>query len=377
MSFSPLEQNNARSNLRRVVKCLFEELQLEGLRAAFFVGSVATNEETLRFDSSGRLEVSDIDIILDLSLSTYAKFRLLNISQQISKELTLKLAEKGYKTNVSIGLTCFNIAKYLPSVNPNAIFLFELNPFYSKKREKYSVKQYSIIPTKINCLDLAVSSIADYVFLKADLSLSTNAKCYTIAKRCLTLLNSLMLFEGLIFKGYNKRFEAVKKNFSKLYSVLSEDDIKYFEAFTLFKLTGNICPVTKVFETSAENLDNLIPRLDLYFRGLASRVLIHELQGCIENVDNSRDLQHLIIQYVEINKLSHIDSLLSSFKILPAVLSLDKKRVKIALYSIFSKKLQINVALRFLIMRSFVDIDRVTSTQDISITERMWELFPV
>lgn len=270
--------------LRTLLSSAIREISINGLRTVYLVGSAASEEMTLVLDQANdMIAPTDIDVVLDLSVLSYAKYRFLNMAGRLSEEISNKLSEKGLKTHVSVALTSFNVSKFLPSIKPNSVFMFELTPLDSQAT-KSLLSSELFLPTKSDSFDLTVSSLADYVFLKTGLlgSLNVREKCYVVAKRCLTLLNSLMLFKGLRSKSYKGRFALANADFEELSNVLTLREISLLKVLTEFKLSGNIGLLANSFGISKEDdFDSLFAALESFFKELSSKILMYEFQNMI------------------------------------------------------------------------------------------------
>ena len=330
------------------------KMQLHGLKAVYIVGSAATAEETNELHSENAL--SDIDVILDVSSFVYPIFRLLNYCDQISKILSSRLSMLSCKRKVSVGLTCLSLSKWVPQIAPNSIFLFEMFPVYGAS--KLPARQKSI--AKSDAFDLAISSIIDYLSVSYQPSLvKTKQDCYVLAKRSLTLLNSLMLFRGLSSRSYLSRIAMANLHFNKLSMVVTKEDLSAFRELTNFKLSGDTSSLFKSFDLPQEDYEHLFIYLKSFFEKSALNILIAELTEMVQDnkslIFSLDNFERLVKKYIVINRRSLFQTSLSFVSVARIILEFNSQKLIVALHSIFSNRIPVKVLIQCLVLLSFLD----------------------
>ncbi|MEM3526035.1 MAG: hypothetical protein QXV37_01350 [Candidatus Jordarchaeaceae archaeon] len=163
-------------------------------------GSLASNEVTF-FKKNRVYFMSDFDIILSVDTLSFLRNSLQKYSNNLSKTLTKALNSKGIKTHVSLTVISPKISQFIRFLLPNSVYLYEMRPVRTSPYG-FDILPYSlnIRPTKIDCLNLIFSALADYIFVKFDLieDFSIFDKIYVVAKRYCTLVYSLLLFNGIL-----------------------------------------------------------------------------------------------------------------------------------------------------------------------------------
>lgn len=340
----------------------------KGLRDIYAVGSLSSNEVTvIRNEHSDKIYISDIELIVDVGISTFMICCVKGVAKRLSQELTKILKLRGFKTHVSITITSFALSRLIPSIKPNSVYLYEL------KRVKLDSSDFTtfstdllIRPSKLDSLNLVFSSIADYVFAKLNLfeNLTIHEKCYIVAKRCLTLLYSLMLFNEVYPKSYVSRITLAKEHFKKLSNVLSYSDIEVLEALTYYKLSGNLIVLAQKLPTNSRDTNSTLEFLDRYFEELTKKVLMHELAICVytkEKLELRRspdNLATLLGEYkskIQMPLLKRIVYVMTH-TVLAVLCSEERdwKKLKVIHYSLLTKGLKIEDLLRYLVSLTFL-----------------------
>jgi len=363
-----------------------------GLRDIYVVGSLSSGEVTLiRDDSSDKIYASDIELIIDLSTSAFIIDRLRGVAEKLSKDMTNVLSSRGLKTHVSITTTSFALSRFIPFIKPNTVYLYELRRVLLGSGD-YSVSSsyLPVEPSKLDSLNLIFSSIADYMFAKLNLfkDLTTNEKCYIHAKRCLTLLYSLMLFNGVHPRSYAERVTLAKKHFDKLCEVISGDDIRILEALTKYKLSGNSVILTQRLPLNLKTIYKLLEFLDQYFQELATKTLVYELAGYICDDEklkpNERpdDLRVLLSEYRSKIRLPLHERImyLTTHMILTVLRpkATAWKKLQAISHSVIAQGLKIEDLLRYLISLEFllmVNAKTKHKPESVNGIKQMWDSF--
>jgi len=363
-----------------------------GLRNIYVVGSLSSDEATIiRSKCSDKIYASDIELFVDVGISTFIICFVRGVAKELSQKLTKILGFRGFKTHVSITITSFALSRFIPFNRPNSVYLFELRRIVLDASDFATSPADSLTrPNKLDSLNLVFSSLADYVFAKLNLfeNLTVDEKCYIFAKRCLTLLYSLMLFNELYPRSYISRIALAKKRHKKLINVLSYSDLEVLEALTYYKLSGNTVMLTQRLPMNSRDMNSTLKFLDKYFEKLAKKVLMYELADYVYTKERlklrklSGNLPILLGKYKSKIKLPFLKRIthLVVHMILTIVCprEIDWKKLKVISYSLLTKKLRIEDLLRyqmglaFLLMVSRNNKNKLKSVYDIKL---MWDSF--
>ena len=103
---STINMNDFIVDFRRLVVKSVNAHFPSGLKNIYVVGSFSSGEITILHNPlSGAVYMSDIDVIVDVDLTTFLKCRITGVAQKLSKLLTDRITSKGVKTHVSISVT--------------------------------------------------------------------------------------------------------------------------------------------------------------------------------------------------------------------------------------------------------------------------------
>jgi len=372
----------------RAIRASFKK----GLRNVYVVGSLASDEVTVICNErSGKMFASDVELIVDVSLPAYAICCVKGTANKLSQKLTEILELRGFKTHASITITSFALSRFIPAIKPNSVYLYELR--HVVLNSKYLTTRstaFRIRPDKLNCINLVFSSIADYVFARLNLfeNLTAPEKCYIIAKRCLTLLYSLMLFNEIYPKSYISRITLAQEHFEKLLDVLSYFDIEVLEALTYYKLSGNLDILVQRLPLSSKDTNNTLGFLGGYFEELAKKVLMYELTNCVYTKEKLKprhlpdNIAILLGEYVSKIKM-HLPK---KIMYLMARLTLailcpeerDSEKLRIISYSLLAKGLKIEDLLRYLVSLTFLSMvsgNARTGLKNVEGIKLLWDSF--
>lgn len=380
------------STMRLVVRAIREYTSVNDLKKMYVSGSFSSKEVTVIYDQQfDRTYMSDIDILLDVSVAAFVKWRLFDLANEISEILTNALSSKGFKTHVSISTTSFALSRFLPFIKPNTVYLYELRPVVLDSRN-YTISSSHLLirPSKSDSLNLVFSSIADYVFAKLDLfeNLAIYEKCYILAKRCLTLLYSIMLFNGVYPKSYVERVALAKKYFDKLRNVLSYNDIQVLEVLTEYKLSGNPVILTQKLLPNLKTINKTLEFLDQYFKELALKILTYELANYVYTEETLKlgkrpdNLAILLGEFKSKIKLPIHKRIMYFIMHMTSTISHPKKtgwkKLKIISHSLLTKGFRIEDLLRYLVSLKFlliVDGKARRNLKSVDDTKLMWDSF--
>jgi len=360
----------------------------------FLVGSSANDETTIVRDNFGSKEilVSDLDIIISVDMPTFVRDRILRSSSKLAKALTSALQLRGHKTHVSIGTFSYKLHRLIPSFFPfpNTIYQYEMARVVLDKNQ-YSISpvRFRITPSKSDCLDLIFSAIMDYVSMNLELNedITTQEKCYTVAKRCLTLLYSLLLFEEKNPRGYTSVAKLVKEHFGEFRDVIAYTDLEVLTILAEYKIQGDPRLLTEKLPIKKKTLDEALLFLSNFFEGLAERVLLYELNHYLDSCKNDAKEGHdslckLVEKYRTKSKIS-IARCLTLFLKYAVYLVVDKdfRKLKFRTISILSRRLEISSYIRYLVGKLFGLLTTSTNKDKAklkclaSYTMNLWNLF--
>lgn len=330
----------------------------------FFVGSLANDEATIVRDgfSSKKILSSDLDIIIFVDMLTFVRNRILKLPSKLAKELTYALESNGHKTHVSVEVFSYALHRFIPSFFPNTIYQYEMARVTLDKNQ-YSISpvRLHVTPSKSNCLDLVFSAIMDCTSMKLELykDITTQQKCYVVAKRCLTLIYSLLLFEAEKPRGYMSTVKLAKNHFSKFQDIIACTDLEVLTVLAEYKIQGDPRILTEKLPTKEKTLDEALLFLFSFFERLAERVLLYELNhyfsSRINDAKYGRELLcELLEEYRTKSKIS-IARCLTLFLMYSAYFVADRdfRKLKFRISSVLSGRLEINSYVRYLVGKLF------------------------
>jgi hypothetical protein len=358
----------------------------------FFVGSLANNEITIvqdNFGSKGTL-VSDMDIIIFVDIPTFVKDRILRLSSKLAIALTHALQLRGHKTHVSIATFSYKLHRLIPSFFPlpNTIYQYEMARVMLNQNQ-YSISpiRFRITPSKSDCLDLIFSAIMEYVSVNLGLyeDITIQEKCYVLAKRCLTLLYSLLLFEEKNPRGYTSSAKLIKEHFDEFRDVIAYTDLEVLTILAKYKIQRDPRLLIEKLPLKEKTLDEALLFLFNFFEGLAERVLLYELNQYLDSCkNNAKDdsLFGLVEKYGTKSKISIARCLYLLLKYaVYLVVEKDFRKLKFRTISILSRRLEISSYIRYLVGKLFgllttsTNKDKAKLRGLASYTMNLWNLF--
>lgn len=331
----------------------------------FFVGSLANDETTIVQNNLNSKEIllSDLDIIILVDAATFFRNRILRVPSKLSKALTHTLESKGHKTHVSIDVFSHRLYRLIHSYFPNTIYQYEMAKVTLNKNY-YSISpiRFQVKPSKSDCIDLIFSAIMDYLSMRLELSedATTEQKCYAVAKRCLTLIYSLLLFEAKKPRGYRSTAELIKKYFGEFQNVIANADLDVLTALAEYKIQGDAGLLAEKLPLKEKTLDEALWFLYSFFERLAERVLQFELghsfDSCTDDAKHENDsLYGLLEKYTRKSKVSIVGCLTLSLKYTAyLVVDRDFRKFRFRTYSALSKRLEMSSYIRYLVGKSFL-----------------------
>jgi hypothetical protein len=370
-----------------IIKSILRYIPYNSLLGVYAIGSFASDEATImNCGDSDEIYISDFDGIIDVTPTAYFKYYFNRLAENLSQMLTVYLRSNGLRTHVSLTITCFKLSKLFSSLKPNTVSLYELRPLISRKESENNLNALRRIPSRVDIINLVYSSIADYVFtyLMEPSSCTVAEKCYIIAKRCLTLLYSLMLFNGIYPNSYTERIALAKKHFNKLAGVLTYNDIEILEVLTDYKLSGNLFTLIERLPLDERTSFSVLEFLNDFFKGLALKILKYELSNCKgDEFQKNRHITDLTLLLRNHKLMFEIKSPeLAVYVWLYTFSCLKNKcynRFGALLFSLLREKLKIEDWIRYLISLVFISSvqkNKFTDLQTaITLLKTMWDSF--
>lgn len=213
-------------------------------------GSLATGEATV-IKSGRKLIVSDFDFVVCLTLPYYFLAIIRRIFPTISDKITKILSNRNISTHICYTPTT-SIMGVLSHFNKTSertlIYDYEFTFNKYVLGEKKSIKKRAPSPTRLDAIQLVFTTIADYLFLDS-LFDSYKEKVYWLAKRFLTLIYSVLIFEGVPSKSYVERARNAADSLN-LKKMLPNGSLQLIKSFTEIKLTGSFDAIYEIFKTN-------------------------------------------------------------------------------------------------------------------------------
>ena len=371
-----LDRKSKENTLINLTLKVIQEVVKSGIKKVYLVGSLASCESTVLNKNTW---VSDVDMIIDVELSTFLKLLILGSRKNLSERLSLVL-----KSHVSVTITSLKLARYFKSIRPNALYLFEMTPLSLDKTEaKIQPGRPNEFPGLSDSLNLAFSAIADYLFLQSEVhkEVSDEEKTYILAKRCLTLLNSFLMFKRIYSRSYLERMKMATEHYAKLSSILTENDIKVLQILTDFKLSGDHIILNKLPLSHGQNMPEF---LSDYFKKLAVRIFPYLLAEYTESNPLSKTQKELVFCNLLDGYKSHASiSFISCFfyaisQVLLFLKDRKNEKLKVALYSVSIERLKAGDFIRLMIGKAFFKSffkNESVGKEHISAIKLLWDQF--
>lgn len=226
---------------------LLSRIPIEAIKDIQITGSIANGEGTvIKCDS--KVVTSDVDIVVYLGFPYFIIATIKGIFENLSQEVNLYLSAKGLKTHICFTGTT-RITKLFSYFSDSHIYDFE----FIKNKSLYNqgslcMEKRAHMPTKKDALQLTFTVIADYLFLDS-LAPSDIEKVYLLAKRFLTLIHALLIFEGNPKFSYKERVTAIETT-PKISDFLSTSEKEFLRKFTYFKLNGKLSYIFDAFKST-------------------------------------------------------------------------------------------------------------------------------
>jgi hypothetical protein len=268
----------------KILRLIYDELIRTRPRRLYFlvVGSIAKNEISyleLKKENGRLLILSDLDLIVLADSISFIKYKLLEYNQ-ITVKIAESLERNGIKTHISLTLMCPRLYKLLNFSNLNTINLYEIKIIKCPKSPKpcqIVEKPKKVIVSTEDCLNLVISSIADYIFVLVN-KVRTKEAIYIISKRILSLFYALELSMGLTPRGFTDVPIIAEKNLEKINNFVGENELKLLYVIANFKKNCDLSYLKQNIRNLGYNIssDNDLLQLLLdFFENYVKKVLFH------------------------------------------------------------------------------------------------------
>jgi hypothetical protein len=268
----------------KILRLIYDELIRIRPRRLYFlvVGSIAKNEISyleLKKENGRLLILSDLDLIVLADSISFIKYKLLEYNQ-ITVKIAESLERNGIKTHISLTLMCPRLYKLLNLSKLNTINLYEIKIIKCPKSPKpcqIVEKPKKVIVSTEDCLNLVISSIADYIFVLVN-KVRTKEAIYIISKRILSLFYALELSMGLTPRGFTDVPIIAEKNLEKINNFVGENELKLLYVIANFKKNCDLSYLKQNIRNLGYNIssDNDLLQLLLdFFENYVKKVLFH------------------------------------------------------------------------------------------------------
>ncbi|MHA1705616.1 MAG: hypothetical protein ACTSUX_06000 [Promethearchaeota archaeon] len=273
------EGNELLKNILRVsVLMLLKYVPITAIKDIQITGSIANGEGTV-IKTEPKIIASDIDIVVYLSFPYFLIIAMKEIFKKLSEAINSYFSAKGIKTHICFTGTS-KVLRCLSFLNKLHIYDYEFitnKSLLNTRRTNINNKIYT--PTKKDALQLTFTVIADYVFL--DLKASSEIrKVYLLAKRFLTLLYVILIFEGKQRIKYKQRISSVEDMSNRL-NLLSAREIYLARKFTNFKLSGDLAYIFDAFKL--KDIKQIISLQKKLLADMIVKVLCYQLRKINNN----------------------------------------------------------------------------------------------
>jgi hypothetical protein len=266
MAKNPKHDSILHEILKFSIKSLFSNLGEKQILGVLLTGSVANGEGTVLVADSLSI-ISDLDLVVYLDFISYLKNR--NIFDHLSNEVTKKLISQGYNTHVVFLPHC-SFMSYLSKSN---IYDYEFR--YGKRiYGQIPVFNETALPSFNDALELTFTVISDLIFNNSQ-KIEKSEQSYILAKRALTLLNSVLIFYQVPLETYKKRIEFAKMCYDKKNFPFNSDEIEVLSLYTEFKLFGSIDNLMK--SLGMAEINELLAFQTQFLKMLVLKCLYYEL----------------------------------------------------------------------------------------------------
>ena len=276
LDFRLAKQNYADDVLRGIVKealdFLLKNVSANKIKCILVTGSIANGEGTV-IKHNSFLVTSDFDFVVYLDFPYFLKNKI--YFQHLSQEISMRLMNREVATHV-VFLPATKVLQSVFCLTNSSIYEYE---FANASKCVFGTTQsfnLAARPTKRDALELSFTVVSDLVFSNFK-SLSQIEQSYIYAKKALTLLNSLLIFNGLFAETYEKRMKIAKKYMHIGILPLAQNELKILDLFTEYKLSGSFF---QLFDSLAcKDIGDLLRFQREFLTNLTKKILAFELNN--------------------------------------------------------------------------------------------------
>jgi hypothetical protein len=334
LNFTMAKDHNANSTLQAITEesliFLLRNTDPSKIHSIILTGSLANAEGTV-VNNKSQIVTSDFDF--EVYIDTFYFLLHKSLFHTLSRKMTKNLLSRGINTHVEYQPSNPSLESALSFLN-SKIYEYEFALASKCVFGRPPVFDATARPTKVEALELTFTVAGDIVFSENEKNSDTELS-YIYAKRSLTLLNSLLIFNGIFAESYQKRLDAGIEYSEKL-KRLSPEDLSMLRTFTEFKLSGSIEKTMATLKCTSVN--DLVKREKEYLKNLTSRVLLYEIANfktdygenlltCANDGKLSlEDCSTLLNQYLKNNKTRLIPRLLGVVLCLLSLVKRDQEK---------------------------------------------------
>ncbi|NHJ31523.1 MAG: hypothetical protein FK732_01555 [Asgard group archaeon] len=292
------KRNSADEILRTITKealeFLLENVNANRIKCILVTGSLANGEGTV-IENNSSLVTSDFDFVVYLDFLYYLKNR--NLFQHLSQVITRRLVKRKVNTHV-VFLPSSQIFQTAIRFTKSSIYEYEFA--IASKCVFGTAQSFNLAtrPTKRDALELSFTVVSDLFFSNFN---SRIEESYIYAKRALTLLNSVLIFQGLFAETYKKRVKIAKSYMSRGILPITQDEMKILEIFTEYKLSGSL---QQLFNALSYNkICDLLQFQREFLKNLTKKILSFELDNIFVEEKQTKTRHNKSSQNVRFPKL--------------------------------------------------------------------------
>ncbi|WGM90390.1 MAG: hypothetical protein NUK63_04520 [Candidatus Bathyarchaeum tardum] len=297
------KDDHADQTLRAIAKevliFLMQKIERKKIHGILLTGSLANGEGTVVKHGSC-IVTSDFDFVVYLDSQYFLKNKVL--FQKMAHQMTTNLVNKGITTHVDFLPIDLNLRSAFTFMTLN-IYEYEFSlaskcvlgnsPHFNK----------NIKPSRKDSLELAFTVASDLVFSELT-SDSEIEQSYKYAKRALTLLNSLLIFQGIYAETYEKRIEFAKKHLTNGLPLLVKNELWLLQLFTEYKLHGSLENIMNSLRCTS--LSALIKLEKEFLKKLTVKIIFYEIM-CLTRGHRGQNFElNVVYEHISPKSFSHL-----------------------------------------------------------------------
>lgn len=269
MAKEPHADQTLRAIAREALIFLLQKIEPKKIHGILLTGSLANGEGTV-VEHESCIVTSDFDFVVYLDSQYFLKNKAL--FQKLAHQMTANLVNRGITTHVDF----LPIDLNLRSLKFMTLTIYEYEFSLASKCVLGNSPHFDkrIKPSRKDSLELAFTVASDLVFseLTHDPELEQS---YKYAKRALTLLNSLLIFEGIYAETYEKRIKAAKEHVTNGVPLLNKHELWMLQLFTEYKLHGSL--ENLITSLKCPSLSALIALEKEFLKKLTVKIIFYEI----------------------------------------------------------------------------------------------------